>query len=121
MYSRELSALLKSWTPTSNLTVLPACLRILLNLLLSCPSASFPSMFAGFRWCCWLGCCCSSGCPLSLLGRDGTFHFGNFFKLSAGSTFHLARPAWPAGLSLPGYQSFERCSLASEVSRTSSQ
>ena len=123
MYNREASALLKFWTLISNLTVLSACLRILLNLLFltTFPSASFSaSAFAGFRRCCWLGCCHCPGRLSSLFGGGGTFHFGNFFKRPTGPAFRLARPSWTAGLSFSGYQSFEQCSLASEVPSTSS-
>ena len=108
MSSRESSALLKFWTLTfnltvlpaglrillnllfltSNLTVLPACLRILLNLLLSFPSVSFTSTFAGFRWCCWLGCCCCSGHPFSLLG--GGWHLPFRQLLQAFCWIHLS-------------------------------
>ena len=114
MYSRESSALLKFWTLTfnltvlpaglrillnllfltSSLTVLPACLRILLNLLLSFPSVSFASTFARFHWCCWLGYCCCFGRPSSLLG-------GVAPSISATSSSVLLDPPFTS-LNLPG-------------------
>ena len=88
--------------PTSNLTVLPICSEGLLNLL-TLLSSSFRASAFGCGCC----CCCRFACFSCSLGGGRAFHFGNFFQASAGSSSHLARPAWSAGLFLPCYQSLE--------------
>ena len=86
--------------PTSNLTVLPICSEGLLNLLTLLASSFRASAFGcHFCCCCWLTCFSCS------LGGCGAFHFGDFFQASAGSSSHLAWPAWSAGLSLPCWSS----------------
>ena len=126
MYSEESSALqigsclaaLRILLDLLNLHLtLLSCLsvvRILLNLLTLLASSFHTSSFGcRFCWCCCFGC---FPCPL---GGCGAFHFGDFFQASAGSSSHLARPAWSARLSLPCYQSLEWCRWTSEVSGTS--
>ena len=96
--------------PTSNLTVLPICSEDLLNLLTLLASSFHTSTF-GCHFC----CCCWFACFSCSLGGCRAFHFGDFFQASAGSSSHLAWPAWSAGLSLPCYQSLEWQSWTSEI------
>ena len=122
MYSEESSAL--------QIGSCLAALRILLNLLnlhltlLSCLSVVrvystsllfLPSPFTPLP----LGVAFAGVAALVvflvLWAGCGTFHFGNFFRASAGSSSCLTRPAWSAGLSLPCYQSLEWCHWTSEV------